>query len=258
MREAWEPALFLDEGSQALLEEAVAHVGAMECANRCVHHVPGRRCTDCGHFRANGYIGCDGYEQAPYRPMKRLRTLKAAAAATAILAVAVLCGCSVAAADPVEDAFVRVDDVLVERNVEADEQARWECLGILAEERAASPEAEDPCFEGQYDDGWYWEPCYEEAYYEPSYDSSDGFMQQGVRPGVDSATETWYPESAGRHYRTDEWHTDDEGYYRDADGYYVVASDDYPEGTVINTSKGEARVLDSGTYPGNVDFYVNW
>lgn len=122
-----------------------------------------------------------------------------------------------------------------------------------AEEEAAAAEVVD---EGE----WYEEEYYEE-YYEPSYSggySGDGFMQAGVREGVDSDTETWYPESAGRHYRTDEWHTDDEGYYRDSDGYYVVASNDYEQGSVVNTSKGEAKVYDDGTDSGNIDFYVGW
>ena len=107
-----------------------------------------------------------------------------------------------------------------------------------------------------------------EAEYEPAWEDygaysgsetfGDGFMQQGVREGVDSDTETWYSSASAWHYRTPEWTADGEGYYRDSDGYYVVASSDYAEGTVINTSKGEARVLDSGTDSGNVDFYVNW
>ena len=104
----------------------------------------------------------------------------------------------------------------------------------------------------------YYEEYYYEEYYEPDYYSNDGFQQQGVREGVDSETETWYSSQALYHYRTNEWNVDDEGYYKTDDGYYVVASNDYAEGTVIQTSKGEAKVLDSGTDSGNVDFYVNW
>ena len=253
MNETWEPALFLDERSQALLEAAVAHVGAMECANRCAHHAPGTRCTDCAHFKPNGYVGCDGYEQEPYRPPRRLKSL----AAIAALAVAVaLCGCTVANAEPGVDVFDEVSDVTAAHHVEADEQVRWECLGTLAEEAAAELEEDGQYCETQYD-----AELDDETYCEPAcstWDSADSFYSQGVRDGVDSATETWYPESAGRHWRTDEWHTDDEGYYVTAEGYYVVASNDYPEGTVINTSKGEAMVLDDGTVGGNVDFYVSW
>lgn len=87
--------------------------------------------------------------------------------------------------------------------------------------------------------------------------SGDGFKQQGVRYH-DGRTETWYSSNSAYHYRTAEWTVDDEGYYRDSDGYYVVASDDHAQGEVVNTSKGEAKVYDDGTYSGNIDFYVGW
>lgn len=126
--------------------------------------------------------------------------------------------------------------------------------GIVMNVVEPEPEAE----EAEYYEEPYYEEYYEAQYYESGYSSGDGFMQAGVRDGVDSDTETWYSSNSLYHYRTGEWHTDEEGYYRDSGGYYVVASNDYPEGTVINTSKGEAIVLDSGTYSGNVDFYTNW
>ena len=120
------------------------------------------------------------------------------------------------------------------------------------------PAYEEPVHEeyyvdyGSYDPDLNNNPAYSGAY------RGDGFYSQGVRAGIDSATETWYPRSAGEHYRTGEWHTDDEGYYRDADGYYVVSSDDYTEGDVVNTSKGQAKVYDSGSGAGNIDMYVDW
>lgn len=107
----------------------------------------------------------------------------------------------------------------------------------------------------------YYEEYYGEYYEEPTggySGSGDGFKQQGVRSGVDSDTETWYSSNQAYHYRTAEWSVDDEGYYRDSDGYYVVASDDYEQGSVVNTSKGEAKVYDSGTASGNIDMYVAW
>ena len=69
--------------------------------------------------------------------------------------------------------------------------------------------------------------------------------------------ETWYSSAVLRHWRTGEWEADDEGFYRDSEGRYVVASDAYGQGTVIQTSRGPAVVLDSGCGD-NVDFYVNW
>ena len=49
----------------------------------------------------------------------------------------------------------------------------------------------------------------------------------------------------------------EQGFYRTDEGYYVVASDAYEEGAVIETSRGLAQVLDSGCGE-NIDFYVDW
>lgn len=175
----------------------------------------------------------------------------------AMLALLLAAGCTTAEAETACETFLSVDDVLVEHHVEADEQVRWECLELLPEMMAEKDAREA---EAAFEDDWYYvsQECDSGNYSGSGWDSADGFYSQGVRPGVDSATETWYPESAGRHYRTGEWHTDGEGYYRTDDGYYVVSSSDYPEGTVINTSKGEAMVLDDGTWSGNIDFYTRW
>ena len=186
------------------------------------------------------------------RTMKR--TLKHTIAALCVCTL-LLTGCATKIVTSQEElptakydsAFLAVKDVdeptrLAE--IAADVQAAEQ-----AEEEAA---AEDEWTEtyAEYGGGWV-------ESYTPSY-SGDGFQQEGVRAGVDSDTETWYSSNAAYHYRTSEWTPDDEGYYRDSDGYYVVASNDYPEGTVVNTSKGEAKVYDSGTDSGNIDMYVNW
>ena len=150
-----------------------------------------------------------------------------------------------------DSAFLAVKDVddgqtIVER-IAADVEKR-------EAERQAAEEAEQAAaeLETYYEEDYGWVESYATSY------SGDGFMQEGVRAGVDSDTETWYSSNAAYHYRTGEWTPDDEGYYRDSDGYYVVASNDYAEGTVVNTSKGEAKVYDSGTDSGNIDMYVNW
>lgn len=72
--------------------------------------------------------------------------------------------------------------------------------------------------------------------------------------------ETYYSSNVLYHYRTPEWVCDDEGFWRTTDGYYVVAanSGEYSQGTIIDTSKGKAMVLDSGCSYGTIDFYVNW
>lgn len=108
----------------------------------------------------------------------------------------------------------------------------------------------------------------EQAYYEPvSYaptysgvsgdpDGLNSFV--GIIDGVNGTRETAYSSSVLYHYRTSEWTADEYGFYRTDEGYYVVASSDYEQGTIIETSRGEAMVLDSGCDSGIVDFYVDW
>ena len=104
---------------------------------------------------------------------------------------------------------------------------------------------------------------YEPTYYAPSYsgvsgdpDGLNSFV--GIIDGVNGTRETAYSSNVLYHYRTSEWTTDEYGFYRTDEGYYVVASSDYEQGTIIETSRGEAMVLDSGCDSGIVDFYCNW
>ena len=117
-------------------------------------------------------------------------------------------------------------------------------------------EADEPQEEAEeyYEEEWY-EP--EEVYTGVDSYSGDGFMQEGVRD-YDGRTETWYSSNVLYHYRTSEWSVDDEGYYRDSEGYYVVAASDVPEGTVIDGTKGACKVYDSGCDDGVTDYYVAW
>ena len=107
-----------------------------------------------------------------------------------------------------------------------------------------------------------YEQEYEEAYVSeapseaPSY-TGDGFKQQGVREH-DGRTESWYSSNTLYHQDTEQWSVDEEGYYRDDQGRYVVAASDMPIGTEFETSKGKAVVLDDGCAEGVTDFYVNY
>ena len=125
--------------------------------------------------------------------------------------------------------------------------------------RAAKAEEERVAAEKAEQEAWEAEQAYY-ADYSASYapvDNGDGFISEGVRD-YNGTTETWYSSNQAYHYRTDEWTADEEGYYRDADGYYVVASEDHAKGEVFETSKGEARVYDGGCESGVVDFYTNF
>lgn len=70
--------------------------------------------------------------------------------------------------------------------------------------------------------------------------------------------ETYYSSRVAYHHRTPEWWVDGEGFYRTAEGYYVVATSDMAYGTVFQGSKGACQVLDSGCAAGVTDYYVNW
>lgn len=104
---------------------------------------------------------------------------------------------------------------------------------------------------------------YEPTYYAPTYsgvsgdpDGLNSFV--GIIDGVNGTRETAYSSNVLYHYRTSEWTPDEYGFYRTDEGYYVVASSDYEQGTVIETTRGEAMVLDSGCDSGIVDFYTSW
>ena len=86
--------------------------------------------------------------------------------------------------------------------------------------------------------------------------SGADFKTQGV-VDYNGRSETWYSSNVLRHYRTDEWTADEQGFYRTDEGYYVVASDAYEQGAIIETSRGLAQVLDSGCGE-NIDFYTDW
>ena len=115
---------------------------------------------------------------------------------------------------------------------------------------------EDGYEDDEYADGYYVEDGYDEDYYaEDGYgDDSDweadsldafgGIYQFGDR------LEAWYSSQVAYHYLTPEWWVDDEGFYRTDEGYYVIAASDYEYGSVIDGSKGECFVADSGCEEG--------
>ena len=119
------------------------------------------------------------------------------------------------------------------------------------QERAAQKEQEQAAQEQSYEEYYeYSEP----TYYAPSY-TGDGFAFEGVRE-YNGRTETWYSSNQLYHKDTANWSVDDEGYYRDDQGRYVVAASDVPEGSEIETSKGTGIVLDGGCEDGVTDFYT--
>lgn len=70
--------------------------------------------------------------------------------------------------------------------------------------------------------------------------------------------ETYYSSKVLYHKDTEQWVVDSEGMYRTSDGFYVIASSDYPKGTILEVSKGLGEVLDCGCDSGIIDYYCNW
>ena len=119
--------------------------------------------------------------------------------------------------------------------------------------------------EESYDDDWYSE-SYDSNY--SGYDSSNG-GQLSYSNGVNyyaGHRETWYSsnESGGATTAVPVpgLYCDENGVYRDGDGYVVVASDDRGYGSTVETSWGTGKVYDNfgGSAAGTdaVDIYVDW
>lgn len=107
---------------------------------------------------------------------------------------------------------------------------------------------------------YYEEPVYyyEPEYYDPQPSVGSDFQSDGVWNDGQHRF-TWYSSNVLYHYQTSEWTAGEDGIYRDADGYVVVASSDYSNGTVVeDTPFGPAKVYDSGCASGTLDVYVNW
>ena len=88
--------------------------------------------------------------------------------------------------------------------------------------------------------------------------SGEGLTREGGVNYHNGRRETYYSSAVLYHYRTPEWVVDDEGFYRDGSGRYIVAASDLSQGSVFQGSKGECIVLDCGCAPGTTDYYVNW
>lgn len=69
---------------------------------------------------------------------------------------------------------------------------------------------------------------------------------------------TYYSSRVLYHYRTPEWTAGADGVYRDSSGYVVVASNDYGQGSVVQTPFGSGKVYDCGCPSGTIDVYVNF
>lgn len=138
----------------------------------------------------------------------------------------------------------------IRMKMDAIEQRVAEIIEQYEQEQAAAAQAAE--------EAYYYEP----TYYAPTYSGVQG-NPDGLNSFVgvieyDGRRETAYSSNTLYHYRTSEWTADEQGFYHDSEGRYVVAASDMEQGTVFQGSMGECIVLDSGCDAGVTDYYVNW
>lgn len=88
--------------------------------------------------------------------------------------------------------------------------------------------------------------------------NGSGLTKSGGVNYYNGRKETWYSSNTLYHYKTSEWTLGSDGVYRTSDGYVVVAASDLPQGSLVETSLGTGKVLDSGCAPGTSDIYTAW
>ena len=128
---------------------------------------------------------------------------------------------------------------------------------LVAENEEYSSEPVEQYYDDSYSDEEYYGSY--EVPYDAAYNTNGPTRQM---PGYyDGYLETYYSSNVLHHYMTDQWTADEEGFYRDDNGYYIIGVDEsegIPLGTVVETGKGEAIVMDYGSGMKVHDFYTNW
>ena len=130
---------------------------------------------------------------------------------------------------------------------------------IVPEETYYTPQVEETSYYAPQTTTYSYTPPANPA---PTYNApssgSGNFQADGVWYD-ENYRYTWYSSNAAYHYRTPEWTAGSDGIYRDSEGYVVVASSDYAQGTVItDTPFGAAKVYDTGCASGTLDMYTNY
>ena len=120
-------------------------------------------------------------------------------------------------------------------------------------EAAAEAEAAEVAQASYYNAGYT--PSYASA---ASYANGSGLTRSAGVNNYNGRRETYYSSNVLYHYRTGEWTQDSEGFWRDSDGYYVVAAGDMAQGSTFTGSKGDCKVYDSVCAAGTTDYYTGW
>lgn len=104
-----------------------------------------------------------------------------------------------------------------------------------------------------YSDDWGYSEAYSGSY--GVRGNPDGLNSFDGTYDYNGHHETYY---ASRAVYDDQLTVDDDGFFRDSEGRYVVASSDYEKGDIIQISQGEAIVMDIGPASGTVDVHTTW
>ena len=129
------------------------------------------------------------------------------------------------------------------------EGAKREALEAAAAEAEAAEAAQASYYSAGYNSS------YSTAAY---YANGSGLTRSSGVNNYNGRRETYYSSNVLYHHRTGEWTQDSEGFWRDSDGYYVVAAGDKAQGSTFTGSKGECKVYDSGCAAGTTDYYTGW
>ena len=154
------------------------------------------------------------------------------------------------------------NQILNAKTIKEQEQAKQVFNSILEEINIYRAQIENTVI---YDEPVYEETYVEEFYYEEPVNNNNesydpySFKSQGVI--YENGTKyTWYSQNVlpGGGLDIPGRHVGDDNLIYDADGYVVVASDDYAKGVVVDTPFGEGKVYDSGCDSGTIDIYTNF
>ena len=114
-----------------------------------------------------------------------------------------------------------------------------------------------------YTDDYYTEYNVSDGAYYAEYNElyNDNGPTREMPGWYDSYLETYYSSNVLYHSRTSEWTADEEGFYRDDQGRYIIGVDiaeGIEIGTEVETGKGTGVVMDYGSGAHVHDFYTNW
>lgn len=120
------------------------------------------------------------------------------------------------------------------------EDAKREALEAAAAEAEAAEAAQASYYNAGYT------PSYASA---ASYANGSGLTRSAGVNNYNGRRETYYSSNVLYHYRTGEWTQDSEGFWRDSDGYYVVAAGDRPRARPLRAPRVIARSMTPAALP---------